>query len=183
MQKRCQRFPRHSHQAYVVVDDQDPLCCRRPARMDACAKAPAFQAFPMTGILPDLAAALRERLAIISDEESRRDRSPPYGSVCKPSRKKLKRLERRLAADRSIRSCAISCSGAATAKRWSWSRRSSKSSDLARIQLDDQLLVDHRLHFVARRDARDLAAERVAIRDSQSGTGAICVSSRLRNAS
>jgi len=36
---------------------------------------------------------------------------------------------------------------------------------LARIQLHDQLLVDHRLHFVTRWNARDLSAERVPVRD------------------
>jgi len=35
---------------------------------------------------------------------------------------------------------------------------------LPRIQLDDELFVDDRLHFLAGRDVRDLAAERVAIR-------------------
>ncbi len=35
--------------------------------------ARAFQAFPMEKTLTELAAALRERLAIIADEESRRD--------------------------------------------------------------------------------------------------------------
>jgi len=32
-----------------------------------------FKLFPMDALLTDLAAALRERLAIIADEESRRD--------------------------------------------------------------------------------------------------------------
>lgn len=38
-----------------------------------------------------------------------------------------------------------------------------KLSNLSRIQLDDQLLVDDRLHFVPSGDARDFAAESVAI--------------------
>lgn len=40
----------------------------------ACVKAlRGFKLFPMDAVLTDLAAALRERLAIIADEESRRD--------------------------------------------------------------------------------------------------------------
>src|SRR5438552_4199193 len=38
-----------------------------------------------------------------------------------------------------------------------------KATRLARVQLDDQLLVDDRLHFFARRDMRDFSFERVAI--------------------
>ena len=39
------------------------------------------------------------------------------------------------------------------------------------IQLDDQLLVDHRLHFLAGGDAGDFAAQRIAIGDEPIGDG------------
>lgn len=41
--------------------------------MDACGRPRRVQTFPVQVIFSQLAAALRERLAIISDEESRRD--------------------------------------------------------------------------------------------------------------
>src|SRR6476619_7271189 len=42
---------------------------------------------------------------------------------------------------------------------------------LAGIQLDNQLLVDHRLHFLTRRDARDFTAQGVAVGDEPIGDG------------
>src|SRR2546425_12957761 len=58
---------------------------------------------------------------------------------------------------RSIRSSRITSSAEVTTKRSSFWKA------LPRIQLDDQLLVDDRLHLIARWNVRDFSLERVAI--------------------
>ena len=75
----------------------------------------AFQAFPMNEALAELAAALRERLTIIADEESRRDPEHHIERLKKVSLR-LEQLEASCR-QRLIRSCAISCSGAAIQRR------------------------------------------------------------------
>ena len=57
--------------------------------------APRFKLFPMTAPLPELAAALRERLAIISDDESRRD-PDRHTERLREISEKIERLERSL---------------------------------------------------------------------------------------
>ena len=106
----------------------------------------------MQETMVDLANALRERLAIIRDEESRRDQEK-HGRDSAPSRKKSTNCKRR-SHNRSTRNWRISFSSAAATTR---------RSSLSRIQLDDQLFVDDRLHFFARRNVRDFAFESVAI--------------------
>src|SRR5260370_26641508 len=66
--------------------------------------------------------------------------------------------------NKSIRSSRTFSSAKATTKPWnSWKTTASKRARLARIQLDDQLFVDDRLHFFTRRDMRDFSSESVAI--------------------
>ncbi|MEY2495934.1 MAG: hypothetical protein QOJ45_2426 [Verrucomicrobiota bacterium] len=55
----------------------------------------AFQAFPMDKILADLAAALRERLSIIGDEDSRRD-SDRHTERLREVSERIEQLERNL---------------------------------------------------------------------------------------
>ncbi|MEN3371059.1 MAG: hypothetical protein V7609_3202 [Verrucomicrobiota bacterium] len=57
----------------------------------------AFQAFPMDKILADLTTALRERLAIIGDEESRSD-SARHTERLREVSEKIEQLERSLPA-------------------------------------------------------------------------------------
>ena len=72
-QERGEGFPRHSHQSDVVVHYQNFFRRRVSHEWTLARKPVTFQAFPMQKNLTELAAALRERLAIIADEESRRD--------------------------------------------------------------------------------------------------------------
>src|ERR1700730_4435654 len=77
-------------------------------------------------------------------------------SGCAPFQKRSTSCKRVCRA-RSIRSSRIISSDEATI------RRSDFWKALPRIQLDDQLLVDDRLHLVARWDVRDFSLERIAI--------------------
>src|SRR5712691_7288039 len=77
-------------------------------------------------------------------------------SGCAPFQKRSTSCKR-LCRVRSIRSSCIISSDEATI------RRSNFWKALPRIQLDDQLLVDDRLHLVARWNVRDFSLERVAI--------------------
>jgi hypothetical protein len=74
----------------------------------------------MEKILSDLAAALRERLTIIADEESRRD-PDRHTKACKPSPKGSSNSNTSCPR-RSTPSCAIFSRVAATAKRSSCSK-------------------------------------------------------------
>ena len=77
----------------------------------------------MESALADLAQALRERLAIIHNEESRRN-ADAHMHGCGRSRKKSKSCKRRYR-NRSILDWRIISSAAATTKRWnSWKIRS-----------------------------------------------------------
>ena len=77
---------------------------------------PRFKLFRWTKTLTELAAALRERLAIIADEESRRDPDSAHGTA--PGSFGKDRTDSSNACrQRSIRSCGIFSSAAATAKR------------------------------------------------------------------
>src|SRR5205085_8636679 len=71
-QERGQRLARPPHQRHVIIHDQDfHTLCSMNGRLRETAWR--FKLLPMEKILADLAAALRERLTIIADEESRRD--------------------------------------------------------------------------------------------------------------
>ena len=72
MQKRREGFPHHPREPDIVVYDQNSFRRAVAHEWTLARKGPAFQAFPMQ-ILAELTEALRERLAIIGDEESRRD--------------------------------------------------------------------------------------------------------------
>jgi hypothetical protein len=72
MQKRSESFPDHSQEAHVVVHDENLFHEAVTHEWTLAPKRTAFQAFPMQ-ILTELADALRERLEIVADEESRRD--------------------------------------------------------------------------------------------------------------
>src|ERR1700741_345715 len=77
-----------------------------------------------------------------------------------PSRKKSTNCRRR-SQNRSTRNWRISSSAAATTRR----------SSLSRIQLDDELLVHHRLHLLARGNAGDFAFKGVPIDREPIGNG------------
>jgi hypothetical protein len=72
-QERRECFPRQSHQCDIIVHHQNFFRRAVSHEWTLARKRQAFQAFPMQKNLTELAAALRERLAIIDDEESRRD--------------------------------------------------------------------------------------------------------------
>src|SRR5437879_5915689 len=94
--------------------------------------------------------------------------------ACKGYRKRS-RGSKPLCHARSTRSWRIISNAKATPKRSNfWNnvarpsrpcshRQDAEATCLARIQLDDQLLVDHRLHLFARGDVSDFAFERVAV--------------------
>ena len=71
-QERRERFPDHAHERNIVIYDQYSFEGAVAHEWTLAPKRTAFQVFPMQ-ILLELTEALRERLGIIQDEESRRD--------------------------------------------------------------------------------------------------------------
>ena len=114
----------------------------------------------MENAIVDLSEALRERLAIIGDEESRRDEASAHGAFAARSRKRSTNWQPHCRVQ-SIRDLPITSSAAATIKRLnSWNNSSGVGSGAEPLPLGRANVIGRRpvLSFLLERGRRFLLA-------------------------